>query len=187
MRSMVRRLVLSTATLLPLAGCADHPHGVLVPVHADVIGTHQVDMIVATTRTADKAPGIMFNGLRGDALAFADIAVSIPPDATRQIGAVQWPRTLPGNPGLDFVTRRTSVIDRKTAFALVGQKIRHSPKKQVLVFVHGFNNRFEDAVYRFAQIVHDSGTQAVPVLFTWPSKASVLAYGYGPGERYLFA
>ena len=47
-----------------------------------------------------------------------------------------------------------------------------------MVFVHGFNSKFEDAVYRFAQIVHDSGTQAVPVLFTWPSKGSVLAYGY---------
>ena len=30
-----------------------------------------------------------------------------------------------------------------------------APKRSVLVFIHGFNNRFEDAVYRFAQIVHD--------------------------------
>jgi esterase/lipase superfamily enzyme len=33
----------------------------------------------------------------------------------------------------------------------------------VLVFVHGFNNRFEDAVYRFAQIVHDTRADVVPV------------------------
>ncbi len=32
------------------------------------------------------------------------------------------------------------------------------------MFIHGFNNRFEDAVYRFAQIVHDSGVQSAPVL-----------------------
>jgi esterase/lipase superfamily enzyme len=96
----------------------------------------------------------------------------------RKPGEVQWPSALPGNPATDFVTRRTSIIDRATALAVVHDEVRHAPKKQVLVFVHGFNNRFEDAVYRFAQIVHDSGTEAVPVLFTWPSKASVLAYGY---------
>jgi esterase/lipase superfamily enzyme len=48
----------------------------------------------------------------------------------------------------------------------------------VLVFIHGFNNRFEDAVFRFAQIVHDSRAPVVPVLFTWPSRGSILAYGY---------
>ena len=48
------------------------------------------------------------------------------------------------------------------------------------MFVHGFNNRFEDAVFRFAQFVHDSGVegQVVPVLFSWPSKGRVLYYGY---------
>jgi esterase/lipase superfamily enzyme len=50
----------------------------------------------------------------------------------------------------------------------------------VLVFVHGFNNQFDEAVYRFAQIVHDSGSPAVPVLFTWPSRGEVrlVAYTY---------
>ena len=173
------RLLFSLALCLPLLGaCADHPHGVLEPVPADAPGTSHVDMLVATTRTKDAAPGIMFNGLRSDAMAFADLDVSLPPDGVRKVGEVQWPKTLPGNPAMDFVTRRTSFIDRATALARVHEQVRHSPKRQVLVFVHGFNNRFEDAVYRFAQIVHDSGTQAVPVLFTWPSKASVLAYGY---------
>ena len=47
-----------------------------------------------------------------------------------------------------------------------------------MVFIHGFNNRFEDSVYRFAQIVHDSGAHSAPILVTWPSRGSVLAYGY---------
>ena len=33
-------------------------------------------------------------------------------------------------------------------------------------------------MYRFAQIVHDSKTKAVPVLFTWPSRGELLAYTY---------
>lgn len=46
------------------------------------------------------------------------------------------------------------------------------------MFIHGFNNRFEDSVYRFAQIVHDSGVHSAPILVTWPSRGSLLAYGY---------
>ena len=52
------------------------------------------------------------------------------------------------------------------------------PKRRALVFVHGYNNRFDDAVFRFAQLVHDTNAEVVPVLFTWPSRANVLAYGY---------
>jgi esterase/lipase superfamily enzyme len=41
-----------------------------------------------------------------------------------------------------------------------------------------FNSKFDDAVFRLAQIVHDSGAKSVPVLVTWPSRGSILAYGY---------
>ncbi len=171
------RLIILLAGAI-LGGCAGHPHGVLMPVVADAPGTSRVNVLVATTRQADAQPGIMFNGKRAEMMAFADIDVSIPPDASRKVGEVQWPKALPGDPATEFVAKHTAIIDRPAAMKLVQDQLRHAPKRQVLVFVHGFNNRFEDAVYRFAQIVHDSGTQAVPVLFTWPSQGSVLAYGY---------
>ena len=43
-----------------------------------------------------------------------------------------------------------------------------------------FNNTYEDAVYRYAQILHDSGAGAdvAPILFTWPSKGKIYAYDY---------
>jgi len=47
-----------------------------------------------------------------------------------------------------------------------------------LVFVHGFNNRFDEAVYRFAQIVQDSKAPVIPVLFSWPSKGRVQLAAY---------
>ena len=55
---------------------------------------------------------------------------------------------------------------------------RNDHDGHVLVFVHGFNNRYEDSVFRFAQIVHDSGANVAPILFTWPSRASVFDYNY---------
>ncbi len=48
----------------------------------------------------------------------------------------------------------------------------------MLLFVHGYNTRFEEAVYRFAQIAHDAGAPVVPVLFTWPSRGKLFDYVY---------
>jgi len=50
--------------------------------------------------------------------------------------------------------------------------------RRVLVYVHGFNNHFDDAVYQLAQIAHDSGADAAPILFTWPSRGSLFEYVY---------
>jgi esterase/lipase superfamily enzyme len=165
-------------TVCGLAGCAS-PKGFLEPVkEAPAPGTSQVEMLVATTRERT-TPAEMFSGFRGPALDFADIVVSIPP--VHQPGNVEYPHQIPGDPATDFVTLSpTCYNDRTQALATFRRLVRTPPKKQVLVFVHGFNNRFEDAVFRFAQFVHDSGVEAqvVPVLFTWPSKARVLAYGY---------
>jgi esterase/lipase superfamily enzyme len=162
--------------LLGLVACST-VRGVLVPVAATAEGTSQVDMLVATTRLkAD--PSEMFSGSRGTALSFANITVSIPPDSARKVGDVQWPSKVPGNPATDFVTRKAEFIERPQALQWFNRAVAKVPQRRVLVFIHGFNNRFDDAVFRFAQIVHDAGTPVVPVLFTWPSRGSLLAYGY---------
>ena len=49
---------------------------------------------------------------------------------------------------------------------------------RLFVFVHGYNNTFDLSAYRLAQIAYDFGTEAAPVLFTWPSRGRVLDYVY---------
>jgi esterase/lipase superfamily enzyme len=171
------QLLCLALTAAGLAGCAS-PHGFLVPVAATAPGTSQVEMVVATTRTRADSPAEMFSGGRDVAPSFADITVSIPPDGSRQIGDVQWPKQIPGDPATDFVTLKADIIDQPQAISSFSRLVKNTPKRQVLVFVHGFNNRFEDAVFRFAQFIHDSRVDATPVLFTWPSRGSVFAYGY---------
>jgi len=166
---------------LGLSGCAGRPSGNLVVVSASAPGASTVDMLVATTRAdVSDPPGVMFNGERAPGLAFADIAVSIPPDAVRKIGEVQWPSTPPGDPARDFVTVRADRLDLKQAVAAFnGRLLKLKPAdRHVLLFVHGYNTRFEEAVYRFAQIAHDAGAPVVPVLFTWPSRGKLFDYVY---------
>ncbi|MDQ0440498.1 esterase/lipase superfamily enzyme [Kaistia dalseonensis] len=161
-----------------LTACAGRPEGVLLPVTTTVEGASQVDLAVATTRMRSDNRAVLFTGERGSQLDFANIVVSIPPDSVRKVGDVQWPKRLPGNPATDFVTVKVQDMDLAAARKWFNAKIKKTPHRQALVFVHGFNNRFDDAVYRFAQIIHDSKAPVVPILFTWPSRGSLLDYGY---------
>ena len=56
----------------------------------------------------------MFSADPAQDLSYASITVSIPPDAARKIGQIQWPTTLPGNPTRDFVTAAAEYLDRQS-------------------------------------------------------------------------
>lgn len=162
---------------LSLTACGGRPIGVMQPVADNIPGTSKIDLLVATTRLPDKDPAILFSGERGPGLKVDAVSVSIPPEANRKVGQVQWPSRLPGNPLKNFVT--TSVQPLMSVADNQAWLRTHLPKnKRVLIFVHGFNNRYEDSVYRFAQIVHDSHADVAPVVFTWPSRASIFDYAY---------
>lgn len=160
-----------------LAGCGGRPDGALLPVDGTVAGAGVVNMVVATVRQQTDGPDV-FTGERSLTPSFVEIDVSIPPAANRKVGDVQWPSRVPGNPATDFVTLKLDVMDQPKAVQWFNRRIKNTPGRQALVFVHGYNQRFDDAVFRFAQIVHDSGADVTPVLFTWPSRGSLLAYGY---------
>ncbi|MGO8024954.1 alpha/beta hydrolase [Rhizobium leguminosarum] len=167
---------LLVATMV-LAGCGGRPVGVMQAAGTAAPGTSKVDLLVATTRAADDNPAVLFSGERGTGLAVNAVDVSIPPEANRKVGQVQWPSRLPADPLRNFVTVSVDPLEGERA----GESWlkTHMPKsRRVLVFVHGFNNRYEDAVYRFAQIVHDSHADVAPVVFTWPSRASIFDYNY---------
>lgn len=160
-----------------LSGCGGHPKGVMTPIaFTNSRATSEVDMLVATTRRPSGDPATLFSGERSPKLSLTDVAVSIPPDSHRKSGTVQWPRKLPPNPETDFAVTR--VHDLSAGDEVRTWFRRYSKGGHVLLFVHGYNNRYEDSVFRLAQIVHDSGAQTTPMLFTWPSRAKVLDYNY---------
>ncbi len=161
-----------------IAGCSSRPYGGLI-VGTTAPGAAKVDILVATTRApVIDPPGVMFGGARGRGLDFADIVVSVPPEEARKPGEVEWPSRPPGDPEHDFVTLRADRMDLAQAKAEFNARMRRTPGGKVLVFVHGYNTRFEEAVYRFAQIVHDARVSVAPVLFTWPSGGGLFDYVY---------
>jgi len=170
------RLTAMALAALAITGCAAGPRGAMLPVGVTVPGATPVDLLVATTRAPSPDPGILFSGERGTALALTNVVVSVPPDSARQRGTVEIPRTSPGNPATDFVVlTRHQLNDAQTRSWFARRSGR---SRSLLIFVHGYNNFYEDAVFRFAQVIHDSGINAAPLLFTWPSRGSALAYPY---------
>ena len=53
---------------------------------------------------------------------------------------------------------------------------RGDGSNDVLVYVHGFNVSFDDAIRRAAQIAVDLGFKGTPIVFSWPSAAEMTAY-----------
>ena len=160
------------------AGCSSRPTAPSSLDRARLTRARSTYSSRQRARLWPEPPGVMFGGSRGRGLDFADIVVSIPPAGARQPGDVTLPSSLPANPERDFTILRADRMDLAQAKANFDARIRRIPGRRVLIFVHGFNTRFEEAVYRFAQIVHDARVDVAPVLFTWPSGGNVTDYVY---------
>ena len=169
-------LIVGLALVASFSSCASRPYATLQPVAGTVPGAHVVDMLVATTRARSDVPGVVFSGERGAGLTMENIIVSIPPDSVRKPGAVIYPKRNPGNPANEFVALKVEPLDKAESVDWFRRVA--GPKGRLLIFVHGFNSTYEEAVMRFAQISYDTRVNAAPVLFTWPSKGSIFGYLY---------
>jgi esterase/lipase superfamily enzyme len=68
------------------------------------------------------------------------------------------------------VLRHTERLADQRFYDLLKQRVEASPRKELFVFVHGFNVSFEDAARRTAQIHHDLRFEGAPVFFSWPAR-----------------
>lgn len=180
----MRFRVLVLALLAPLLLAACGTPRVLELSQApkqDIAG--KVDIYVATTREASAAP-VYFDGERAPKLAFAKLEITVP--RSHKPGELELPSSGPGDPAKHFTATNIERLDLAPIVADVRRDIMRRPagQRDVLVFVHGYNTNFADAVYRFAQIVYDSGFKGVPVLFSWPSRGQLLAYPYDRESAY---
>jgi esterase/lipase superfamily enzyme len=136
-------------------------------------------VLVATTRARDPRPGTLYSGERGPALDFAEIDVSVPP--SHVAGRIEWPSVAPGNPSTDFVVSKATHLRGKDEFLSglnAGLSKRPPGKRNVSLYIHGYNTAFSEALYRLVQINDDEAGQAIPVLFSWASRGETSQYVY---------
>jgi len=162
--------LLALALSVLIAGCAARPGPELLQPTAAAPGSRLVDVLVATTR-GRVAPGVnVFTNDRSQTVNYASFTVAVPPG--HQPGQVELSATR--DPSRSFTTVAQSVLTQQT---FDRRAIPPGPAGQdVGVFVHGFNNNFQEALFRLAQIAADANLRQAPILFAWPSQGSVLGY-----------
>ncbi|WP_298984792.1 alpha/beta fold hydrolase [uncultured Roseibium sp.] len=112
-------------------------------------------------------------------MGYAEAVISVPPEHLP--GKVELPRDAPGDPEKHFTTREAAHIENKQVFlSRLDQNLSALPEadREIIVFIHGYNTRFPEALYRFTQFIHDLNEPAVPVLFTWASGGRLRDYIY---------
>ena len=65
----------------------------------------------------------------------------------------------------------------------LSDRLASSLRHEALLFVHGFNVTFEDAIRRAAQISYDLAFDGPTVVFSWPSQGGMLPLDYRRDER----
>jgi len=167
--------------LLVLAGCAGQKTHELLATAAistsasEVAGTH--DIYVATTRARAEDKRQVFDGQRSSVLSFARVTMAVP--KIHKVGEIERrKKNQKADPAKYFTATNVVAYDSQPTFssALNADIARRGGR--ALVFVHGYNTQFDDAIYRMTQIAHDAGYAGTPVLFSWASGGKTVDYVY---------
>ncbi len=176
-------LLVAASVAVTLAGCGRAPEIVgienpEVPAASVAnITRHRIFMI--STRQASEAAGAFFGPDRATDLGLASVDVTVPP--VHVLGQLERPTRLPPDPRTEFTVIDPAIYATDAAFvAEVNRELAARPRgsRDLLLFVHGYNNTTTDAILRLSQFVEDTSFDGVPILFTWASAARAPRYVY---------
>jgi esterase/lipase superfamily enzyme len=161
------------AVLMAVSACAPRGEITIEPAAA-AVGTVQ-EVFVATSRGGAPLPE-RFGEDRSSNTAYAHYDISMPPQ--RAQGSIVYPEKNKVDPEKQMLTVDEDIYQDQGEFdAAVSRAIRSNPSgRQVVVFVHGFNNNYAEGIYRAAQLTHDLKVPSTLVHFSWPSLAHPLGY-----------
>lgn len=174
-------------TLIPamlallLVGCGGHRTeellgSAVVPASvAQIAGNHSI--FIATTRKRSTDPNKVFDGERSATLSYARVNVTVP--TAHETGKIERKsRGKSDDPSKYFMASEVVGYDTAPKFSKALSADIAARGGRVMLFVHGYNTGFDDAVYRLTQIAHDAGYPGTPMLFSWASGASTTSYVY---------
>ena len=150
-------------------------------LRADARPGHIVEVTTyyATNRSlsGDPEPAKVY-GARVVPLSYGRAIVTIP--TTHRPGNIElpsiWRLQLQPDPKRHFILKSVTPLKTDAARAEMAEKLKGSDSKALLLFVHGYNVGFSEAAMRTAQLAYDLRFAGVPLFFSWPSAAQVIAY-----------
>ena len=84
------------------------------------------------------------------------------------------------DPKSHFTVKEIKALTKEQLLAQVKERLGAAKlfKDQAVVFVHGYNTSFDNALYRTAQIAYDLDFDGATFLYSWPSGGAVASYTY---------
>lgn len=138
----------------------------------------ELDLLYATDRNQSGLhdPLLYFGGDRTNHLKLGAALVSIP--QRHGAGRVEDPSLLFGpRADRDVLLAQVNPPQETASFLTELQsQLDRSPRRELLVYIHGFNNTFSDAARRGAQIAHDIDFHGPLAIYSWPSQGWLLSY-----------
>jgi esterase/lipase superfamily enzyme len=138
----------------------------------------------------DRPKRIAYGPTRGHRLEMGRALVTVP--KAHQVPNVERPWTIripytsvllyqqEEDPKKHFTVQELKALSKEDLLALIRDRLSLSKnfENQALVFVHGYNNAFDDALFRTAQIAYDLNYDGASFLYSWPSGAGISDYPY---------
>jgi esterase/lipase superfamily enzyme len=160
-----------------LAGAAAAVPAAAAPAPPDPFSRIEVDFATNRAKTAQTATRVIFGGARGVSLLFGRAIVTVP--YQHREGTVEAPAWYDFR-GLDksrhFTVEREELLTSGQWEEAIRTATARSGSHAMLLFVHGYKNSFEDALFRTAQIAYDVHFKGAIAMFSWPSVNRVSGY-----------
>ena len=139
-----------------------------------------IDVYYATdrARSGSAVATEFYTSNRADRLELGIATVTIPDSHVP--GTVErpsvWRLDFAPNPAKHVLLQDVEPLDPDSFFGRLQGAVNTGTGRDLFVYIHGYNHSFEYATQRAAQIAHDMGDSAVPVLFSWPSRDTTMGY-----------
>ncbi|SCM72064.1 conserved exported hypothetical protein [uncultured Pleomorphomonas sp.] len=157
---------------MALTACAARPGPeTLDPIPSSLKDAKSITILAATDRAPAQVTPPIYGVDRG-ILSYEAITMLEKAPNGGPYPSVHSPDT---DPSGDFVATERRALD-ETAFARHVARMRKKGGETIVIFVHGYNYSYQEAVFRLAQLSAEAGQTIIPVLFSWPSQASVAGY-----------
>jgi tetratricopeptide (TPR) repeat protein len=147
----------------------------------------EVPVLFGTDRNRDVSqPSVAFGGERSEETTFGLVIVSVPNPQTSSQSAQTVKRgarsestaSVEATDARRLALHCIEVVNDQQIIeaALRNLAVAKNDPNQALVFIHGYNVSFENAVRRAAQLAYDIKFDGGVFLFSWPSRGSLLGY-----------